>query len=283
VDLDCRSGEPYILGIRAKAFPWNEADRVELRTLTEQGTESGPDDTTYVPPGTGEPMNLRNWSHRMERHPTVPGTAQLVDADRRMVSAHHRLLGLTAVLVMLLSGGCASVTPPIEREPGYPDEWPDIASLDAQCAGLAGRYANRGTVLDQNGEALPIELTDILLSGSAQVGDSVSLEAVAKKKRASDKNTPARLLVGLGDQASDVEELSDCFCIREALFCPGLHMSSVGGPGIGLVSGQQNVWLTRGVDGSLLVRIEHHTAGIVVVVPVRSQSRSWARFDPVAE
>lgn len=201
-----------------------------------------------------------------------------MNATKSPVAVMRTAFGSLALSSVLFLEACASMTPPQEREPGYPSAWPDIASLGDGCVGLAGRYANLGTAVNPEGETRPIALTDILLEGTAQDSDSASLEAVMKKPPKSGAVTPAKLLIGPHGSTSYAQEISDCFCIQQALFCPGLHMSSFGGPGFGMISGQQNVWLTKGADGTLLVRIESHTTGVVLVVPVHSQSVLWTRF-----
>ena len=188
------------------------------------------------------------------------------------------MFGVIFLSSLLLLEACASMKPPQEREPGYPSAWPDIASLGDGCAGLAGRYSNLGTAVNAEGETRAVHLTDILLEGTASDPGSAWLEAVMKKPPKSGAVTPARLLIGLEGSTSGGHEISDCFCIERALFCPGLNVSSFGGPGFGLISGQQNVWFTAGADGTLLVKIKSHTTGLVLVVPVHSESVLWARF-----
>jgi len=183
-----------------------------------------------------------------------------------------------ALLFLLLFEACTSVRAPLDREPGYPSTWPDIASLGEECADLAGWYSNHGTAIDPEGATRPVALTDILLEAPAPDVESISLEAVTKRPPGRGKDTFSRLRIGLEQMEPGGHELGDCFCIDQALFCPGLNASSSGEPGLGLIGGQQNVWLTRGADRTLLVRIESQTSGIVLVVPVHSRSRLWARF-----
>lgn len=182
------------------------------------------------------------------------------------------------LLPLLLLEACTSVKAPLQREPGYPPAWPDVASLGEECADLAGWYSNHGTAVDPEGVTQPVALTDILLEAPAPDVESISLQVVTKRPPGRGKNTFSRLRLGLEQVEPGEHELSDCFCIDQALFCPGLNPSSSGGPGLGLIGGQQNVWLTRGADGTLLVRIESQTSGIVLVVPIHSRSRLWARF-----
>lgn len=186
---------------------------------------------------------------------------------------------MIALLNLLLLEACASVNPPLERESGYPSEWPDIVSLGEHCADLAGQYVNHGTAVNPEGATRPIALTDILLDESVSGMDSISLEAVTKGRPDPGKDSFARLRIGLDRQEPSERELDNCFCIDRALFCPGLHATNIEGPGFGMIGGQQNVWLIKGNDGTLLVRIESHTTGIVLVVPVHSGSALWARFD----
>lgn len=51
VDLECRSGDSYMLGIRAKAFPWEESGRVSFQPVAAEDKDFHLDDKTYVPPG----------------------------------------------------------------------------------------------------------------------------------------------------------------------------------------------------------------------------------------
>ncbi len=187
-----------------------------------------------------------------------------------------------AMLAVMLLAGCAMTKPPLQRDQGYPAEWPDISSLGAECKGLDGTYANQGTVIDRKGIPRTILLTSILLKESPAEVTSISLKVVTKKGRP-DQNTFAKLLISFGEQNAKEGKLSDCFCIQHTLSCPNVASSYSGFPYLGLVSYQQSVWLTKATDGSLVAKIWDCTTGVVVVVPFYKQSYVWARFTRIAD
>jgi hypothetical protein len=184
-------------------------------------------------------------------------------------------------LVSLFVVGCAAWKPPLQRDEKYPASWQDIASLGPECKALNGTYSNEGLLIDSDGSAQLILLTDILPVGVAGESEFISLKIVTQKID-SNQDTFATLQISVNDDSKAPQEWEKCYCVKHTLFYVAKTESS-GIYYIYAIGAQHNVWLTQDMDGALIARIMKYSTGLVTVVPVYWQSHVWARFERIGD
>ncbi|NJD33870.1 MAG: hypothetical protein FIA96_03380 [Betaproteobacteria bacterium] len=181
---------------------------------------------------------------------------------------------LFAVLTPLSIGGCASMQAPTGSEISYPNSWPELEGLGAECKDIEGGYEGDGVFIDADGVQNQLSIIDLFsLRKNNRVG--VVHLAVTTSRKDPNEDTIGSLQV-IADGDKDNARRYDSFCIRNILF----FVASAGGGVIRPVvwGNQQNVWLGRGFDGSLIAKIGKYTAGAVGFVPFYSEMVGWARF-----
>jgi hypothetical protein len=183
---------------------------------------------------------------------------------------------LIGLIVLLFLTGCAMNKPPLQRDECYPTAWPDITTLETDCQGLNGTYANEGIYVDEKGTH-SILLTSILPPNRHAKAESVSLNVVTNKIDANADSFATLQLVFDNSMMSH-----DSFCIQRTLFYTPRSSSGVV-PFIAIIGSQQNVWLTKASDGSLLANVWDYTAGVVILFPFYIQSHYWARFERIGD
>jgi hypothetical protein len=187
---------------------------------------------------------------------------------------------LPAFLLILLCivTGCA-MTLPVQRDEQYPREWPDISPLRTECKELSGTYSSVGSITTGNGGVRSISFSEILPEGpSSAGGQSVSLRIETVGFDRFNKNVTGSTLFINGVALS-----AFCGCMETAICCPNIkHSSGSLGP-VMFAGSQRNIWLTKALDGSLLIQITDIGFGLVVVVPYHNRKYSWARFERIAD
>jgi hypothetical protein len=163
---------------------------------------------------------------------------------------------------------------PTGDAPSYPNSWPKLEGLGTECKDLEGDYENGGVFVDADGVRSPLALIDLLSLRNTRRAEVVHL-AVTTSRKDPNQDTIGSLQV-IADGDHDITRRYDSFCIRNILF----FVASAGGVVIRPVvwGDQQNVWLGRGADSSLIAKIGKYTVGAVGFVPIYSETVGWARF-----
>lgn len=163
---------------------------------------------------------------------------------------------------------------PTGDELSYPNDWPKLEGLGAECKDIEGDYENDGAFVAADGLHSPLALIDLLSLRNTASVEVVHL-AVSTSRTDPNRDTIGSLQV-MTDGDQNTTRRYDSFCIRNILF----FVASAGGGVIRPVvwGNQQNVWLGRGADASLIVKIGKYTAGAVGFVPFYSETVGWARF-----
>ncbi|WP_341910783.1 hypothetical protein [Ferrovibrio terrae] len=174
------------------------------------------------------------------------------------------MAGLAAV-----AAGCAEVTPG-----DYPKGWPAVVGLGPACQGLAGTYKNAGMTNDPR--TARNRLSDFILKNNDQglgagqdirftfgPDDGLTVDAL-RNDAVVDSVTLLRSERGYSCENDGVK-------IRKAV--------------TGAVAGYNSAsrFLTKGSDGSLIVRDSFSMAGIWILppMPVVVDATEWARFEAI--
>lgn len=181
---------------------------------------------------------------------------------------------LFALLTSLSIGGCASMQAPTGDESSYPNNWPKLEGLGSECKNLEGEYENGGVFIDADGVQNQLSLSDLFALRNTAMAEVVHL-AVTTVRKDPNQDTIGALQV-FSDGGEENTRRYDSFCIRNILF----FVASAGGGVIRPViwGNQQNVWLGRGADASLIAKIGKYTVGALGFIPFYSETVAWARF-----
>lgn len=181
---------------------------------------------------------------------------------------------LFVALTSLGISGCASMQAPTGDEPSYPNDWPKLEGLGAECKDIEGDYENGGVFVAADGSHSPLALIDLLSLRNTPGAELVHLTVSTSRKDPNQDTIGSLQVIADGDQGK--MRRYDSFCISNILF----FVASAGGGVIRpLVWGnQQNVWFGRGADASLIAKIGKYTTGAVGFVPFYSETVGWARF-----
>ena len=171
--------------------------------------------------------------------------------------------------------GCVPLHAPLQREHGYPDPWPEPASLGPECQAITGTYANTGVVTAPGGVTQPV-----LLSGVLNLPGEATRVALAVRTRKVDQHgdTFATLEVVRDANQAERRSLDNCFCIRQTLACTQVTESYWSIPNLGAGGRQTNVYLSIARDRSLIARLQDYRADVVLTMPVFAKNEPWARF-----
>ena len=210
----------------------------------------------------------------------------------------------TSILVILfalgiLANGCETVKIPLARDHVYPADWPDITSAGPQCEEIAGSYYNEGVAVDDKGNSTPVMLARLLERNDpgkdlARRAEKVTLlfETRNLKKNGDSIGTLRVTMEGpfedpeFRDYASDFtrrEFLESCLCKKDFLHPAERRQSGGAAQGFGLLGGGTSLWLGKAPDGTLIARTKKYTVGFLVILPVYSDTFTWAIFRPVEE
>lgn len=200
-----------------------------------------------------------------------------MDSRSQLVIAACLLLGLS---------GCYA---PLEREHGYPADWPEPLPLSKGFPEIDGTYANRGTLFSTEGGPGEIALADLIPQrwtfgtpkGGMRAPNPPCADCVVLRMQPGTKWNPLpKLRATLPDtdeaREFDVEVASD-----EGVLLYLLQSSSSGGLLFG--SSQTRVFLAVAADRSLIAKIHNEDAGLVVIVPYHSAKYAWARFERIGD
>jgi len=204
-----------------------------------------------------------------------------------------RPAGLFA-LVILLVAGCASAPTdqPFGHDRDYPARWPAIAARGRDITELSGAYANAGTLIAEDGTEQPIQLASLLtgqttyrhpLPAAIQHAEVLRLtvELCPPSRRLFGTVQFAKMTVTPKQEPESHVELNDLFFlprgISHSLELPAFNSSS-GAMVVVFIAAQSGASMMPATDGSLIVRIEHSSAGMITIVPFASTSHCYARF-----
>ncbi len=174
--------------------------------------------------------------------------------------------------------GCVSLHAPLLKDAAYPADWPDLAGAGEECQALDGTYANAGVLALAAAKPQAVFLTQ-LLALSANAGEiSLSVKTQRLDQRGDAFST---LVVALDGDRREPRELTHCFCVRQTLACTQLDEKYWSIPNFGLGGSQSNVYLSSSTDGSLIVKLQHYHADVVLGLPLYRGTDTWARFSAV--
>lgn len=178
------------------------------------------------------------------------------------------------VISSLSIGGCASMRAPSRDELSYPNSWPKLEGLGAECKDLEGDYENGGVFVNADGVENQLSIIDLFSLRNTPRAEVVHIAVTTFRKDPNQDTIGSLHVIVDGDQ--DNARRYDSFCIRNILF----FVAYAGGGVIPPVvwGNQQNVWIGRGADASLIAKIGKYTAGAVGFVPYYSETVAWARF-----
>lgn len=194
------------------------------------------------------------------------------------------------IIAACLAFGLAGCYAPLEREHGYPDEWPDPTALSKGFPEINGTYANNGTLFSTDAgfggitlaSLIPEQWTSGKPNGGVPVPNPPCMDCVVLRIRPGTKWSPypklqATIPAVEGAREFDVEVLSD-----ESLLLYALKRSTTGG-GFLIGGGQTNISLTVAGDRSLIAKIQSEDLALIVVVPYYSAKYAWARFERIGD
>lgn len=206
---------------------------------------------------------------------------------------HAVLLWLTlssiALLITLLLAACVSMsTQPPDGLPKLEDTGETAMGV---CPQIEGRYSDTGTSIDEDGvEIEEVSLIDLLFATrpASELVDSGSSTPSAE--------TPDTTVIsGLDDGVIQFESFKDGVsvarlrqakkgmlkhpfgytCLASILILP----NESGAAGSGLVTLKSvALYLRRGVDGSLIIRVACTKAAMIVIVPAWNTTSVWYHF-----
>lgn len=194
----------------------------------------------------------------------------------------------------------------------YPAELPKLVVLSADCSELNGTYGNQGSFTTPSGDTKFITLTSLvpaqphgygpLQTVSSRFADthtvSVRVRNPSKESGLSDKpwgeSRRAYESFRKLEFSSDVEHGAetvtvDGYSLQRTDVPDGgyviEYVRAQHGGSLGVVGGGKTsaVWLTKSADGSLVAGIEDISYSLVVVVPVYTRLKTWARFPRIGD
>jgi hypothetical protein len=171
----------------------------------------------------------------------------------------------------------------------YPEDWPDLVGLGAQCRAIRGSFLSEATATSDDAlkrmslfdvlglseptsDALAISI-DISVQWTDESGDS-AVSLLVKPAIETPDPTPSEIEV----TAFRRGEFSNCFCLDQALFCPA---TETGGGALGTVAAifyQKDLHFALAQDDSLVVRVQETRAGVALIIPYSSRSVTWIRY-----
>jgi len=186
---------------------------------------------------------------------------------------------LTGLLAAWLLQSCVTVHAPLLADSQYPADWGDILPLGPECKAVAGVYADAGSLADAAGQPRPVSLLGALgLDGRAS---AVSLSIQTRQTDARG-DASVTLQASPDGDASAGHQLSECFCVRQALFCKVASETRWGAPGVGIGGSQGNLYFGVNRTHDLVAKLQTYDAGILLGLPLFSQQEHWLRFAATA-
>ncbi len=179
------------------------------------------------------------------------------------------------ILFVLIAQGCVTVHAPLNPDEVFPREWGEISALGPECKALEGTYVNDGVVTAAPGKEQSISLTSVFNFEST--ARTVSL-SVRTRRFDKDGDAFSTLIIVSDRNASDFREFEGCFCIKQTLACTQLFVESWSVPNFGLGGSQKNAYFSVSKDGSLIAKLQHYHADVILAIPVFRMREPWARF-----
>jgi hypothetical protein len=179
--------------------------------------------------------------------------------------------------------------------PTYPATLPELAPTNTNVdvsPDIAGRYADKGQGFTPDGKVLGEASLSALLQLRDPDGmkltnaDVVVITGPSNGALELQSFLADKLLFTLrrpeSDAASAGSAYPDTYVGNRGFVVLPVESMSMGAGGIGGVVAQEDLWLRRAVDGSLIVLRRQMGAGVVVIVPVWGREDAWYRFPAVA-
>jgi hypothetical protein len=206
---------------------------------------------------------------------------------------HAILLWLTlssiALLITLLLAACVSMsTQPPDGMPKLEDTGETAMGV---CPQIEGRYSDTGTSIDEDGvEIEEVSLIDLLFATRP------ASELVDPGSSAPPAETPETTVIsGLDDGVMQFESFKDSVsvarlrqakkgmmkhpfgytCLANILILP--NESGAAGGGMATLN-SVTLYLRRGIDGSLIIRVACTKAAMIVIVPAWNTTSVWYNF-----
>lgn len=189
-----------------------------------------------------------------------------------MKGAIVRILSICIVFSLILLG-CANPDTKLLNDKTYPLNWPSINVAANSQHFLDGTYSNLGILIDDNTQESCF-LSELFLGNKDIKNNQISLQVNSPPRRLS-----KIVLIWEGEVPGRQELPYSCVWSGSVLVC-GVNQSGTSLAPAGMIMSGKTFYLAKGVDGSLIIKIEHQDAGIIVFVPFYSGKSYWGRFLP---
>jgi len=189
----------------------------------------------------------------------------------------YRLSLLLASLILL--PGCVTVPAHQTRDEIQSTEWPGIASLGPECKRIIGTFQNEGVQASAKAEKQATHLSEAL--GLPANISTLSFDILTRR---TDQNgdSIATLFITPDGNPFLRRELTNCFCIKQALACTQIEEASWSLPRLGEGRSQKNIYFSATEDEALLAKTRGYHADTTMGVPIVGKSKPWAKFKKLA-
>jgi hypothetical protein len=184
------------------------------------------------------------------------------------------------MVLLFLVCGCKAIRAPIGRPAGYPANWPELSSAGVNAHAWEGKYANWGEWTPRTRPPFVGGLTRLLPDSAFTAVQAVSLRVELKRGKPGNSSNTV-LFLGSGEGAGYYEQPFHCLWLKHGLlFFAQKTQESLNDP-FHSSEYQQNVFLVKAVDGSLVARIMDQETHVAMIVPWINQTYSWVRFEKI--
>lgn len=196
--------------------------------------------------------------------------------EERMQNLHHFRSAVTMILFLLLASSCM-----LHRK--YPAEWsPLIPTENEECPDISGTFVNQGEDVDKRTRYF-----------SDAFGKTEMYKSTARRKIEATvthvrivRPDEDKLEISFWNDSSLVDkniysrDKGQYICTAEGIRIPlGSALYSQMGEGIVPVGvGWLTLYLTKNLDGDLIVKYASSGIGLALIVPVAGSSSGYARF-----
>jgi len=192
------------------------------------------------------------------------------------------------VIVACLALGLSGCYAPLQREHGYPTDWPDPLALSKGFPEIDGTYANHGALSSNEGVLGEITLTSLipqrwtLGQPKEAVPNPPCTDCVVLRMRPGGRwdHLPTMRATLPGPEEArefDVEVGTEKDVLLYLLESRSDSAAYI------LISSQTRVFLTVAADRSLIAKIHSEDGGLIVAVPYYSTKYIWARFERIGD
>jgi hypothetical protein len=191
---------------------------------------------------------------------------------------------IAACLALGLSGCYA----PLQREHGYPADWPEPLALSKGFPEIDGTYANHGALSSNEGVLGEITLASLIPQRwtfgqpKEAVPNPPCTDCVVLRMRPGAGWGPLPKMRATLPGPEEAREFDVEVATEKDVLLYLLEGSGSGG-GFFFSSSQTRVFLTVAADRSLIAKIHSEDAGLIVVVPYYSTKYTWARFERIGD